>query len=366
MSELRNMKRRIGQRVIFGFEGTTVPAELARLHEEWGIGGYILFKRNLQNLEQVMDLNEKLWALGAHSVPPFIGVDAEGGKVHRLPEGFTTFAEMQMLGQLGSVSIAYEVGAVIGRELSASGFNLNFAPVLDLNTNPDNPIIASRAISADPEVVSNLGKALIRGLHDNAIIACGKHFPGHGDTTKDSHLVLPTCDLDLDKLRARELKPYQRLINQPGEQGLDMIMGAHVVYPKVDEAPASISRTWLQDILRLELGYRGLIVTDDLEMKAIVDNYSMEEVTVTALEAGVDLFMVCHSLDKQVEVLETLLRQAEGSSYPKFLWEKQYKRVYEVKKKHFHVVRSLDRTHAKELVGNREHVRISRRLKEGK
>lgn len=365
MSDLRNMKRRIGQRVLFGFEGTSVPTELARLDEEWGLGGYILFKRNLVDLEQIMDLNESLWTLG-QGVPPFIGVDEEGGRVHRLPEIFTHFADMQLLGQLGSVSVAYEVGAVIGRELTASGFNLNFAPVLDLDTNPDNPIIGSRAISGDPDVVTSLAKAVIRGMHDNAIISCGKHFPGHGDTREDSHHTLPVCDLDLDTLRARELRPYHKLINQAPEHRLDLVMGAHVVYPKVDSKPASISRVWLQDILRLELGFKGLVITDDLEMKAIANTMSIEDATLTALEAGVDIFMCCHSLDKQVAILETLLKQAESSTYPKFLWDKNYRRVYDMKKKHFHVVRTLDRAHARELVGNREHQRISRRLKDGK
>lgn len=361
---LRNLKRRIGQRLIMGFDGTRLPPEVARLDEEWGIGGYILFKRNLESIDQIMDLNEEPWSLG-QGVPPFIGVDQEGGRVHRLPEPFTVFADMAQLGQLGSVSVAYEVGAVIGRELTSTGFNLNFAPVLDVNSNPDNPVIGRRAISNDPDVVINLAKAVTRGLHDNAIIACGKHFPGHGDTREDSHEVLPVCNLDLDTMRNRELKPYQKLIGANPE--LDMVMTAHVKYPKLDaDNPATMSRAILQDLLRLELGFKGLIVSDDLEMKAIADNMSVEDAVVGALEAGVDLFMMCHSLDKQVAVLETLLKLAEKKAYPKHLWDKGFRRVRDVKAKHFRVVRTIDRAHARELVGNREHTRISRRLKDGK
>lgn len=362
MAEPDQMKRRIGQRVIVGFEGTRVPPELIRLDEEWGLGGFILFTRNLKSFEQVMDLTEELWSLG-QGTPPFIGIDQEGGRVHRLPAPFTVFPDMAHMGQASSVSVAYEVGAVIGRELTAAGFNLNFAPVLDLSTNPDNEVIGRRAISSDPAKVASLAKAITRGLHDNAVVACGKHFPGHGDTAEDSHVTLPTCDLDLETLLSRELMPYRELIQNPPH--LDMVMAAHVNYTKADpDYPmATVSRHLLQNVLRLELGFKGLVVTDDLEMKAVTD---IEQTTVQALDAGVDLFLVCHSIDKQVQVLETLLRQAESKAYPKHLWERGFRRVRDLKARHFRVQRSVDRQHARELVGNREHQRISRRLKDGK
>jgi beta-N-acetylhexosaminidase len=364
MADLRQLKRRIGQRVIFGFDGPRITPELARLDEEWGLGGYILFKRNLQSMDQIMDLTEELWSMG-QGVPPFIGVDQEGGQVHRMPEPFTVFADMAHLGQVSSVSVAYEVGAVIGRELTATGFNLNFAPVLDINSNPDNPIIGRRAISDNPDRVTQLAKAVVRGLHDNAIIACGKHFPGHGDTTEDSHLTLPVCNLEADRIRSVELKPYTKLIQEP--PNLDMVMTAHVMYPQLDkEQPATLSRKILQDLLRLEMGFKGLVVTDDLEMKAITETCGIEEATRLALKAGVDLFLCCHSIDQQVLVLETLLKEAEENRYPNHLWERGFQRVRNVKRRHFRVVRTIDRVHARELVGNREHLRISRRLKDGK
>ena len=206
MADLRQLKRRIGQRVLIGFEGTRVPQEVIRLDEEWGLGGYILFKRNLQGIEQIMDLTEELWSLG-QGTPPFIGIDQEGGSVHRLPEPFTVFPDMSQMGMVASVSVAYEAGAVVGRELTATGLNLNFAPVLDINTNPDNPIIGRRSISGKPQQVTSLARAVIRGLHDNSITAVGKHFPGHGDTTTDSHLELPVCDLDLERLRSWSCTP---------------------------------------------------------------------------------------------------------------------------------------------------------------
>jgi beta-N-acetylhexosaminidase len=364
MAEIDHIKRCIGQRIICGFQGTRMPGELARLDEEWGLGGYILFKRNLQEFEQLMNLNEELWGVG-QGVPPFIGVDQEGGDVHRVPEPFTVFPAMGQLGGVSSVSVAYEVGAVIGRELTATGFNLNFAPVLDLNTNPNNPIIGTRAISADPHKVANLAKAVIRGLHDNSVIACAKHFPGHGDTNEDSHLVLPKSKLTLERMREMEFLPYRELIQNPPH--LDMVMSAHVMYPKIDdENPATLSRTFLQEILRLELGFKGLVITDDLEMKSIEDNMGIEEATRRALHAGVDLFLVCHDIEKQVKVLETLLDETEKGNYPVHMWERGYRRIRDIKARHFRVIRTLDRGHARELVGNREHQRIARRLRDGK
>ncbi len=364
MAGLDLIKKCIGQRLIVGFEGTKIPSELIRLDEEWGLGGYILFKRNIPDFEQLMNLTEDLWSRG-QGVPPFIGVDQEGGQVHRVPEPFTIFPDMAHMGQVSSVSVAYEAGAVIGRELTATGFNLNFAPVLDLNINPDNPIIGRRAISADPAKVANLSRAVIRGLHDNSVIACGKHFPGHGDTTEDSHLTLPKSSLTLDGIRENELLPYRKLIQNPPH--LDMVMPAHVVYPKIDpDAPATYSKTLLQEVLRLEIGFKGLIVTDDLEMKAITDTVGIEQATVLAFEAGVDLFLCCKEIDKQVLILETLLRLVEKGGYPQHMLERGYRRVRDIKARHFRVIRTIDRQHARELVGNREHARIARRLRDGK
>ncbi len=364
MSQLANLKKRIGQRLIAGFDGLRLSPELSRLDDEWGLGGYIVFRRNLQDMQQILNMNEDLWMRG-QGIPPFISIDEEAGPVHRLPEPFTFFPDMQHLGKVSSVSVAYEVGAVIGRELTAAGFNLNFAPVLDINVPSDNQVIGKRSISDDPEKVTSLGRAIVRGLHDNSIIACGKHFPGLGATKEDSHLALPTCDFDLARLRSVELKPYQKLIQS--QPHLDMVMAGHVVYPKIDpERPASLSHTFLQDVLRLELGFKGLIVTDDLEMKAIADHHSMAEATEMALEAGVDVFLVCSSLDAQVEVLETMIRLAEAGKFPKHIWERSFTRIHDVKANHFRVIRTIDRQHAREVIGNREHARIARRLRDGK
>ncbi len=364
MADLRTLKRRIGQRMIFGFTGQRVPSDLIRLDEEWGLGGVVLHKRNLKNFEQVMDVTEQIWALGG-GVPPFIGVDQEGGTVHRLPKPFTTFPDMAQLGMVDSVSLAYEVGAVIGRELTAAGFNLDFAPMLDVHTRPENTAIARRAISSDPNRVASLGRAIIRGLHDNAVVACAKHFPGHGDTAADSLATLPTCDLSPERMRATELVPFVQNFNQ--SPYLDLLLTAHIKYPRLDpKHPATLSHAILQDVLRAELGYKGLVVASDLEAKSILDHVSFEDAVMLALEAGVDIFIVGNDRDRQVKAMELLLHEAEKGSYPKHLWDRTYTRVRDLKARHFRVVRTIDRTHAREVVGNREHQRISRRLRDGK
>jgi beta-N-acetylhexosaminidase len=364
MADLRTLKRRIGQRMIFGFQGTRVPNDLIRLDEEWGLGGVVLNKKNLKNFDQSMDLTEQLWSLGG-GIPPFIAVDQEGGAVHRLPKPFTTFPDMAQLGLVDSVSLAYEVGAVIGRELTAAGFNLDLAPVLDVNTRSDNALISRRALSSDPKRVADLGRAIVRGLHDNAVVACGKHFPGLGDATVDTHEALPVLDHTPERLRQIELLPFIQNLNQA--PNLDLLMTGHVKYTKLDpQYPATLSRTILQDILRLELGYKGLLLCDDLEQKAITDNFPFEDAVMLALEAGIDVFMICGDRDRQVLAMETLLREAERGNYPKHLWERTYTRIRDIKARHFRVLRSIDRVHAREVVGNREHQRIARRLRDGK
>lgn len=361
MSNLSRMKQKIGQRIIVGFHGETLPKELMHLDEEWGLGGVILFKRNLTSPEQIFDLNESIMHLG-RGIPPFIGIDQEGGRVSRLPEPFTIFPDMVCVGHQGTVSMAYEVGAIVGRELSVSGFNLNFAPVLDLNTNPNNPIIGDRALSHDPQVVSTLGRSLIQGLQDNQVVACGKHFPGHGNTDADSHLGRVECRLSREEILNQELFPYRSLVD---DEVLNMVMLSHVHYPHIDkDYPASLSSEVIQGLLRTEIGFRGVCISDDLEMKAITNHYSIEEMTHLAFDAGLDIYLMCHTLDQQVEVLETLMKISENPQVPKAVWDSPLRRIIELKKQVFTNENTIDRTHAAELIGAREHVRISRRLRE--
>lgn len=305
-------ERHTAELVIVGFEGETVSAELRRLIERAPPAGVILFKRNISSVAQVAALTRELRGLWPKDAPtPFIAVDQEGGPVRRLkapdcPEVLETPA-MRVLGRLDDAALTAEVGELMARQLAALGFNLNFAPVLDVDSNPNNPVIGERSFSSDPEAVIRHGLALAEGLERGGVIPCGKHFPGHGDTLLDSHHALPALAHDLERLRALELKPFAAAARAK----LPMIMTAHVLFGALDaERPATLSPRVLGDLLRGELGYEGVIVSDDLEMRAVADRYDARALAALGLAAGLDLFLVCHTASLAEGIALTLAELA--------------------------------------------------------
>src|SRR5512135_3758917 len=272
--------RHIGQMVMVGFSGVEVPAELKSLAREFQLGGVILFARNVQAPEQVAELVHGLRQLG-DAEPPWVAVDQEGGRVARLRKPFTEWPPMATLGRLADPRVAERFARALADELLAVGISLDFAPVLDVHTNPKNPVIGDRALGENPQVVAEYGVAIIRGLQEAGIAACGKHFPGHGDTSTDSHLTLPLVEHPPDRLRAVEFAPFRAAI----AADVASIMTAHVLVPSLDEQrPASLSRRIVRDILREEMGFDGLIISDDLEMRAVADGHTLEESSVLAIE----------------------------------------------------------------------------------
>lgn len=272
-----------------GFHGTTPSRELDELLKR-GVGGVILFTRNVEEPKQVLELTRsiKQRALG----PVFVAVDQEGGRVRRLRSGFTELPAMRSLGLTGDPSLAREVGKLLGRELSAVGIDVNFAPVVDVDTNPQNPVIGDRALSSEADVVGELGAALIEGLQSAGVAACAKHFPGHGDTEQDSHTTLPRLRHGLERLEGVELVPFARVV----AAGVASIMTAHVVLEALDaEYPATLSEVVLTRLLRQRLGFEGVVFSDDLEMAAITGRFEAGAAAVGALQAGVDNLLVCHS-----------------------------------------------------------------------
>lgn len=297
-----------GQLVVAGFSGTELPDDLRRELETGRSGGVILFKRNLTTLEQARALNESVLGACPLELPPFIAVDQEGGRVGRLPPPFLKLPPMRTLGSLGDAGLTERVGFVLGEELAALGFNLDFAPVLDVDSNPQNPVIGDRAFASDPTSVSLHGNALIRGLTSAGILACGKHFPGHGDTEKDSHLDLPLVAHDEARLRRVELVPFKSAC----ALGVATLMSAHVVYEGLDPGtPATLSHRICTEILRGELGFGGVLFSDDLEMKALADRMSPAESAVGAIKAGCDVLLVCSSSAMRVEVVNALVHEAQ-------------------------------------------------------
>ena len=296
------LKEKIGQLFIIGFHGTTVSEQFAHLLSFYTPGGVILFTRNLSNPAQAATLVN---ALQSHvSRPPlWISIDHEGGNVHRLPNGFTRLPTSGELGRQNSEDRAVSVASVGARELRAIGINVNYAPVLDLNTNPNNPVIGERSFGTDPDTVARLGWATIRTYLRHEILACAKHFPGHGDTDTDSHHELPVVSLSTEVLRERECRPFQTLI----AQGLPAIMTAHVRYPALDDdVPASLSRPIQTGLLREHFQFNGLVFSDDLEMAAISTHMDVSEAAVLAIEAGTDHLLICHDETRQTAAMEAV------------------------------------------------------------
>lgn len=292
-----------------GFAGLDVPPELRALARDFDLGGVILFARNVQAPEQVAGLVHDLRQLGSGQ-PPWIAVDQEGGRVARLRKPFTEWPPMATLGRSGDPALAARFARALAEELRAVGISLDFAPVLDVHTNPANPVIGDRALSDKAGIVAEHGRAIIDALQSTGIAACGKHFPGHGDTSTDSHHTLPVVGHPIDRLRDVEFAPFRAAI----EAQVASIMTAHILVPSLDETrPASLSRPIVSGILREELRFDGLIISDDLGMRAVADQYPLEQSAVLAVEAGCDVVLLCGAdHERQAAALEALVHAAES------------------------------------------------------
>lgn len=295
--------------------GTTIPVELRSLAREFDLGGVILFSRNIEAPEQVAELAAESEALG-RTQPAWVSVDQEGGRVARLKEPFTKWPPMATLGRAGkgAAALAKRFASALAQELLAVGITLDYAPVLDIHTNPRNPVIGDRALAEKAEDVASLGRVIIRALQGAGLAACGKHFPGHGDTSTDSHFELPLVEHPPDRLRAIEFEPFRAAV---AEQ-VAFIMTAHVLVPSLDERkPATLSPHIVQKLLRDELHYDGVILSDDLEMKAVSAQYPVPESAVEAIKAGCDGLLICSGdLDLQAQTLEALVRAVESGAIP--------------------------------------------------
>lgn len=337
-----------GQLLWIGFEGTEIPPSVADLVATGRVGGVVLFARNLPRrvvaaegkgaatrapsststlpsipsapgapLPSVVDapatevdpsalrrLVRALRDLAPADAPLGVAVDQEGGRVQRLRRPWTEWPPMATVGASDDVVRAREVGGAIARELLDVGFTVDFAPVVDVATNPDNPVIGDRAFSSDAARVTAHARAFTLAMQKAGIAACAKHFPGHGDTRVDSHLDLPVLDHDRERLERVELAPFRGVI----DAGIASIMSAHVCFPRLDPVrPATLSPE-VMGLLRGELGFDGLVFTDDLEMGAVAKHYSVEARTTGPLRAGCDVLLACRSLDLQLEMLRALER----------------------------------------------------------
>ena len=302
-----------GQLVVGGFLGSEVPERFTAALREGRRGGAILFKRNLPDIGTASMLCSALAAAAPPDLPPFLGVDQEGGRVSRLPAPFLRLPPMRALGRTRDYELIRAAARAVATELSAIGFNLNFAPVLDVDSNPDNPVIGDRAFGADPRTVMRAGVAFMQGLQDRNVLACGKHFPGHGDTSEDSHFALPTITHDRARLQKIELPPFRAAAGA----GIASMMTAHIIVKALDpDVPATLSRAICASLLRAEMAFDGVLFSDDLEMAAVAARYPVEIAAVESIWAGCDALLICKDEDKQDRAHEALIREAEKS--PKF------------------------------------------------
>ena len=312
---------------MIGVKGETLTPEEQHLLRDHPFGGFILFSHNLKEPKQILSLCRSLRQT-AGEFPPFIAIDQEGGRVHRLPALFTHFPSAAALGRTGNAELAYRVGLATARELLAVGINLNFAPVLDVHSNPNNPIIGDRSLSSDPKEVTRLGWAIVRGLRECGVNPCVKHFPGHGDTAQDSHLELPVVRKELEELKSVELPPFTHACRQQ----VEALMTAHVLYPALDpNYPATLSRRIIAELLRGELGYDGVVFGDDLEMNAISKNYPSDDAARLSLLAGVDVLLFCHRTEQAVSAFDSLSREIERNPQLRARVEESFERIRSLK-----------------------------------
>jgi beta-N-acetylhexosaminidase len=301
------INEKIGQMMLAGIDGTTMNAQAKALIQDYQVGGIIFYKNNLASTKQTVQLINSLKESNSrNAIPLWLSLDEEGGRVTRLPDELHKFPTNAVIGQANNEKFSFAVGSTLGLELKAYGLNMDFAPVLDINSNPDNPVIGDRSFGVNASVVSKLGVQTMKGLQSQSIVSVVKHFPGHGDTSVDSHIGLPVVQHDLNRLRNLELIPFAEAIKNKA----DAVMVAHILLPKIDaNNPASFSKTTITGILRKELGFQGLVISDDMTMGAIAKNYDVGEAAVKAVQAGTDVILVAHEYEKEVKVIQAL-RQA--------------------------------------------------------
>ena len=295
------LEQKIGQMIMAGFPSGRLDDHIKEIIQKYHIGNIILFARNVNGKVDLANLNRSIqeYEIENTSIPAFISIDQEGGMVTRIYEGATFMPGNMAVAAGGSLEAAYKEGRIAGEELRALGINVNIAPVLDVNNNPENPVIGVRSYGDDPEKVAGFGSNYIRGLEKGQVVATAKHFPGHGDTSIDSHLSLPVVNYSMERLQKIELYPFKEAISA----GVDAIMTAHILFTAIEnrKIPATLSYKVLTNLLRESMGFKGIIMTDCMEMKAISTYFGTSKAAVMAVKAGADIICISHTLSLQIE-----------------------------------------------------------------
>lgn len=296
-----SLEEKIGQLLIIGLEDKVINQTTKNMIEQYKVGGFIYFARNIEDNLQLLNLTKDLKSLNkSNPAPLFISIDEEGGRVSRLPKEYKRLPESKTIGDLNDLELSYEYGKLLGLRLNTVGINLNFAPVLDINSNPKNPVIGNRSFGNRADLVTSNGLEVLKGIESTGVIASVKHFPGHGDTSVDSHINLPIVNKTLKELENLELVPFKAAI----EENVHMIMVAHILFPELDSVyPSTMSKNILTDLLRKDLGFNGVLISDDMTMGAIVENYTLEFAVLEFLKAGGDIALICHGQDNPIKII---------------------------------------------------------------
>ena len=324
------LDEKIGQMIITGFNGSEYNDDMDRLINEYKVGGVILFARNIEDSNQMIDLTRALQE-NNNNLPLFISIDEEGGRVSRLPDDVEKFPSAFTIGLINDQQTAYENGKEIGYTLKRLGINLDYAPVLDIYSNENNTVIGDRGFSTEESIVSTMGIATMEGIEDSDIIPVVKHFPGHGDTEVDSHYGLPIVYKTLEELRNFEFIPFVKAI----ESGCDVIMVSHIILNEVDSInPASLSKIVISDLLRKDMGFDKVVITDDMSMGAITSIMSIEEACIKSIEAGCDILLLGNAYEEIEQVINSIKLKLYNGEISEEQINKSVKRILELKKKY--------------------------------
>ena len=327
------LEEKVGQMMFYGVNGTNVDDKVVNLFEDQHAGGIILYghrnfwgsslDNNVKYVNSIKKANRQ-----NSDIPLFIGFDEEGGSMSQLPQELMRTPSKGELGNTNDSSLASGIGAGTAKKLKLLGINTDFGTVLDINTNKNNPIIGVRSYGSTKEKVTEFGINELKAIQNEGVIPTVKHFPGHGDTEVDSHLGLPSLNHDLNRLKSTELVPFQTAMNN----GVDMVMTAHIMLPQIDkEYPATMSKKILTDLLRDEMGYKGVIITDDLEMQAISKNWDLGEAAIKSVEAGADILLVCHTIENQQKVYNAVVQGVNDGKIDENRIDESVRRILRLK-----------------------------------
>ena len=343
-----SLKEKIGQLFMIGFRGTELPDNVKKFITDNNIGFVILFSRNIESTAQITDLTNHIHTLAKSS--PFIYTDQEGGTVVQFKEIAATFTSHMGIAATGQPKNAEISGRIIGEEMSSCGIDGVLAPVLDVNIEENNPIIGIRSFSDNPGIVINYAKKFYQGLNKGGVAACGKHYPGHGSTTEDSHQKIPVLSISRENFYKNALLPFFEL----AKLNIDYIMIGHVLYPEISNKIAPFSKHLVSDLLRRERQYNGVILSDCMEMSAIRDNFSSHEIVKHSIEAGIDVIIASHTLDFQKELIDHLTFLVKKVTIPEKRIDQSVSRIIHLKKQ-FNLVNKRkfnDPGKAEKIVGN--------------